>query len=141
VKARNVNTFKKWLYGMLQAETSFSGLLSGRIFHVNFQDNPNAYPRMSYNVLAEQDNPYDEDINAGISKTTVEFQIFSWGTSAKEGDAIESQLYLILHEKTFSTANLLVYRSYRTSRIVLYEPHVRIYRTIVRYNFDNALLD
>lgn len=135
---RTLDKFKSVVFSRLNTDGTLQTLLAGpgKIKHAN----PLAiaqYPCVTYNVLAERDDPYNETLPAGISESLVEFQVFSQGTSSSNADAIEDRIYALFHAVGVVASGCQILSSFRTGRKVLFEPENNIYRVISRYRMVN----
>jgi hypothetical protein len=137
---RDTNDLKKLLYNKLKNDSTLVTLLGGnnKIIHANPLKGVNNYPCLVYNLIAEKDEPYDEDISAGISKSTFQIEVFCSGTSSVTPDSIEARVYELLHGKTFSNSSVKIKSCYRKNRVALIEEELDIHRIYTTYDIVNS---
>lgn len=136
---RNTQDLKKLIYDTLNNDATLQTLLggTGRIKHGSSEQKAE-YPCVIYSIIAEVDDPYNEDRPAGITRTRLAIQVFSQTSSSDQADSIEDQTYALLHGKQLSGADVLVYSCHRVSRFPVYESDSKAWRVEARYDLVNV---
>lgn len=138
---RNTQKLKELIFTVLNTDSTLQGLLggSGKIKHAN----PLAkaqYPCVVYDLLGDIDEPYESDVPSGVSRTRLMIQIFSNSVQSKQADDIEDRIYELLHGKSLSNSDYIVYTSYRDSRAPFFEAEISVWRIESRYDLVNGFL-
>lgn len=139
--SRDISQLKKLIYQTLTSDNDLVNLLGGKekIKHAN----PLAvsdYPCITYTVLSEEGEPYNEDFYVGISTSIIEIQVFSNNSSVSEADAIESRIYeLFTGNTSLSNEEVKIFSIKRESRQTLFESDIKIHRIVSNYKIVNAL--
>lgn len=138
---RNTEKLNELIFTTLNTDVELLSFLggAGKIRHANHYKKIDSYPCITYNIIGEEDDPFDEDIPAGISKSEVEIQIFTRGTSSKLADSIEDRIFEMLHGKSITNAFIKTFSIFRVFKTPLYEDEVQVFRIIVRYLIANTL--
>ncbi len=137
---RSNEKIKKLIYDTLKNDATLEGLLKGvnKVIHEN-PLNLKEYPCVVYTLMEEEDEPFNEDLFIGISRSTFEIQIFSNSPSSREADGIENRIYELLHGQTLVSTDIRVFSVNRTSRSSLFEIDQNIHRVITNYAVVNVL--
>lgn len=138
---RNTLELRKALFNHLQADATLVALLgsTGKIYHANPQVKPQDYPCLTYQIIADENEPYDATLVTGMSRTTVSIQVFTNVTSSKTADAIEDRVFEILNGARFSTTTVYIVTCFRTERTPVFENDVTLYRINTFYEIVNIL--
>ena len=139
--ARDTNKLKKLIFDTLNDDVALRNLLgsTGRVRH----GNPNQlseYPLVTYNILADIDNPYNTDRPCDIVDSRVIIQSFTTGTSTEAVSDINDRVYALLNGQQLSDANVSVKSSYRQSAEPLFDPTVEVWSITASYSLVNITL-
>lgn len=137
---RSTTKLKELIYNKLKNDASLVALLGGntKIVHANPLRKIDSYPCLVYNIINEEDEPYNETIPTGIARSQVQIEIFSASTSASVIDPIEDRVYALLHNQKISNTNIRVYTCFRRNRIPIFEKDLDVYRIITIYEITSV---
>jgi len=115
---KSINLLKKSIYSLLSSDSTLQTLLT-KPNRVHYRDIPTAaaFPCVTYEIVTDTDNPFDESTVTGeVTQSVVYVNIFSISTGYTESDNIEAQIKALLHGKNSSLTNteILCYSCLRT---------------------------
>jgi len=114
---KNIRYLKEAIFAKLNDDLTLRGLLggTGRIFH---RQPPSAakYPCITYSIIIDSDNPFNETQDTGgkITGTYFRITIFSKSSKSEESDNIEARVKELLHgQNTLDTVKIICYSCFR----------------------------
>ena len=139
---RNTSKLRELIQTTLTDDTgvgSLEALLgsSGRIINGN-PNNVAEYPCVSWQILGGEDEPYNPNIETGIERSYLVVEVFGNTENPDALGPIEDRVYSLLHGQILSNSDIRVYSCQRTSTENIYEPEVRVWRLVSKYNLVNS---
>jgi len=138
---RNIKELKKLIYTRLTGDATLIGLLGGttKIRHANPLQKAK-YPCVVYSLINEEDDPYELDISAGVSKSMFQIEVFNTTTSVISVDDIDTAIYALFHGETFGNTKAKVKTCYRKQRVQISESETKVIRVYSIYEIVNTTI-
>jgi hypothetical protein len=135
---KNIHYLKEAIFAKLNNDTILRNLLGeiGRIFHRQPPSNAK-YPCITYALIIDNDNPFNETQDTGgkITESYFRISIFSNNSKTEEADNIEARVKILLHGQTkLDTAKIICYSCFRDNLMEpIKDPKTLVWVTPVRY--------
>jgi hypothetical protein len=139
--ARDINKLKKLIFDTLNNDVTLRNLLgsTNRVRHGNPKQ-LSEYPLVTYYILAETDEPYENDFACNIAESNVIIQCYSTETSSEQVDDLNDRVYTLLHGQNLSDSNAILYSTYRRTSEAVQEPGIEVQRRVSVYAIVNTTL-
>jgi hypothetical protein len=126
--ARSTQKFKKLIFDTLNNDITLRGLLGG-IGRIKYgsPENLSNYPCATYQILAEEDEPYRPDVETFITRARVITIAFVKDPSPLIAGNIDDRIQALLHGAHLSDANVKVFSCSRVNKSERFEPQVNVW--------------
>jgi len=135
--SKNLRYLKKAIFDKLNNDSTLRGLLggTGRIYHRQPPKDAQ-YPCVTYSIIADRDNVFNEDISTGETTATFfRIIIFSKSPKTEESDNMEARIKSLLHgQRTLDTTEIICYSCFRENLLEpMRDPDLIVWTTQTRY--------
>ena len=134
---KNLFYLKEAIFAKLNNDSALQALLggSGKIHHRDIPQEP-SYPCILYEIISDNDTPYNELQEAGkITKTFFRIIIFVDDSTSEKSDNIESRIKTLLNgQSLLDTTKIICYSCYREMLLQPFrDPDLQVWVTPTRY--------